>query len=892
MVGMYIIYLGLISMSVVILLLLAVYSWQRQGAPGAKPFAWMMLLLAGFAIFNGLIVVNGSARGTLIAGRLGYVAVVQIPVAWLVFVASFMQRTAWLTWRRLIWFWPIPLITLLAAWSDPLLPLIWSTYQVVEIGPLLLLDVRFGPLLWLYTGYTYLAFVVGGAVLLHQARRASLVYQRQVIVTLTALLISLIINALYLSRQPLLPHVDFTPLSFTLSGIVMAWGLFRYRLFAWGPVARDLLIEKMQEGVLVLDREGYIVDTNPAARFILGLTAERQMNVPVQALLPEWPRVLSTLTAAPHTLVEMSYLVGDVMRQFEVSVSALPDAADDVSRWLVILHDITGRKQVEAQLRQRARELESLASVSELMRAAKTLDAFLPMALAQAADVLGTAFTSVYLLRPGTDMLELTAAYPPGFPTVGMRHRLGEGITGYVAATGEAYITENVTEDARACLLPEERAIAAATALRSQMSLPLCVQDAVLGVLHVGLAEKRPFHPDEVRLATAVADILAGAVDRFLIVAGLEQEVAARTVEIRAEQEKQEIILNNVQDAIVLYDLNMVVDYVNQEFARLTGYSAAEVCGRATLTEWMTYLTEQDARNLQATLVDNRIWQAELSLCDRHGRVYDAAVVVAPVHDAQGQLAGYVSSHRDITWRKELEQARNKFMTNISHQLRTPVTNVKLYADLLQMTPTEAKQTHYMEVLLQQVARLEHLVQDIIEMTALDSGAGARVWSVVPWSLVLEAVQVQFATAAERAGVQLLALPLPPNLPAVYGDDQRLVQALAELVDNAVEFTPFGGVVTLAVATAVAANRLWLTVTVQDNGPGIPPDEQAHIFDRFYRGRLAASGQVPGAGLGLSIVKAIIEAHHGHVTVQSVADEGTLFTCWLPIAPTPGAGNR
>lgn len=892
MVGMYITYLGLIAMAIVILLLLAVYSWQRQGAPGAKPFAWMMLLLTGFAIFNGLIIVNSSARGTLIAGRLGYIVVVQIPVAWLVFVASFMQRAAWLTWRRVIWFWPIPLITLLAAWSDPWLPLIWSTYQVVEIGPLLLLDVQFGPLMWLYVGYTYLVFIVGGTVLLHQARRASLVYQRQVIVILTALLIPLIINLLYLSHQPLLPHVDFTPLSFTMSGIVMAWGLFRYRLFAWGPVARDLLIEKMQEGVLVLDREGYIVDTNPAARFILGLMAERPMNVPVQALLPEWPRALSTLTAAPHSTVEMAYLVGDAMRQFEVSVSALPDAAGEVSSWLVILHDITARKQVEAQLRQRARELESLAAISELMRAAQTLDDFLSLALAQASTVLGAAFTSVYLLAPGTDELELAAAHPPGFPTVGMRHRLGEGITGYVAATGEIYITADVTQDARAYLLPEERVIAAAMSLRSQISLPLRAQDAVLGVLHVGLAEKRPFHPDETRLATAVADILAGAVDRFLIVAGLEQEVAARTAEIRAEQEKQEIILNNVQDAIVLYDLNMVVDYVNQEFVHLTGYSAVEVCGRAKLTELITCLTEHDARNLQATLVDNRSWQAELPLCDRHGRVYDAAVVVAPVHDAQGQLVGYVSSQRDITWRKELEQARNKFMSNVSHQLRTPVTNVKLYADLLQMAPTEAKQTHYMEVLLQQVARLEHLVQDIIEMTALDSGAGARVWNAVPWSLVLEAVLVQFATVAEKAGVQLLVLPLPSGLPVVYGDDQRLLQAFAELVDNAIEFTPCGGVVTIAVATAVAADRLWLTVTVQDNGPGIPPDEQAHIFDRFYRGRLAASGQVPGAGLGLSIVKAIIEAHHGHVTVQSVADKGTLFTCWLPIAPTPGDGNR
>jgi signal transduction histidine kinase len=137
---------------------------------------------------------------------------------------------------------------------------------------------------------------------------------------------------------------------------------------------------------------------------------------------------------------------------------------------------------------------------------------------------------------------------------------------------------------------------------------------------------------------------------------------------------------------------------------------------------------------------------------------------------------------------------------------------------------------------------------------------------------------------AERAGLTVEIVPFPSSLPPVNGDEPRLVQALGELLENAVTFTPLGGQVTVEVKAAEAEGRAGVAIAVQDTGPGISPEEQGRVFDRFFRGRLADSGHIPGTGLGLSIAQEIVRAHGGQVTVESELGAGSTFTIWIPAA--------
>jgi PAS domain S-box-containing protein len=365
--------------------------------------------------------------------------------------------------------------------------------------------------------------------------------------------------------------------------------------------------------------------------------------------------------------------------------------------------------------------------------------------------------------------------------------------------------------------------------------------------------------------------------------ATLEAQVAARTAEIMAEREKSEAILHSAADAILMADRELRVLYVNPAFTTLTGYTAEEALGQHVNTIGAGAHSEQIQQSIEAALAEGKTWQGEVSARRKDGRTYDAALTVAPVRDADGSLVGSVSSHWDISQRKGLERARSQFINNVSHQFRTPVTTLKLYAQLMQKTELPEKSQRYLEIMEDQIDWLTQLIQDTLEMTALDSGKAVTSWEPISLSITLQDTITHYQNRAETSGLNLMTTPLPPDIPTVTGDQARLTQAIVELVENAITFTPPGGQVVLEAGTAEDKGRRWLTLAVQDTGPGISPEEQEKVFDRFFRGELAESGHTPGTGLGLSIAQEIVRAHGGRITVESQVGEGSTFTIWLPL---------
>jgi signal transduction histidine kinase len=173
---------------------------------------------------------------------------------------------------------------------------------------------------------------------------------------------------------------------------------------------------------------------------------------------------------------------------------------------------------------------------------------------------------------------------------------------------------------------------------------------------------------------------------------------------------------------------------------------------------------------------------------------------------------------------------------------------------------------------------LTQLLQDILEILALDSGKGVEAWTTVSLPDIVRDVIDRHRSRAQEKGLRMEAVPASPDVPPALGDRARILQALGELVENAIVFTPAGGQITLLVAEPEAG---WVTVAVQDTGPGIADEELPHLFDRFFRGRLAESGHTAGVGLGLPIAQRIAEAHGGRIMVESALEQGSTFTLWL-----------
>ena len=364
----------------------------------------------------------------------------------------------------------------------------------------------------------------------------------------------------------------------------------------------------------------------------------------------------------------------------------------------------------------------------------------------------------------------------------------------------------------------------------------------------------------------------------------LEDLVQEQTVEVQAQYAQLDAILRSVGDAILMTDPEMRVRYANPAFSALTGYAPEDILGQDVRSAGIVERSGQVAQQIESIVFGGEAWRGEAPGRRKDGRTYDAELTMAPVHDAEGYLMGYVSSHRDISQSKNLERARSQFIANISHQFRTPVTTLKLYAHLMQKAELLTKHRQHLQTIEEQIDWLDQLIQDTLKITALDSGTAVTAWKSVSVSGLVRDTVVHYRGRAEAAGLNLVDVPIPPDLPIIKGDVWRLLQALGEVVENAIIFTPSGGRVTLRVASVEEKSRAWVTIAVQDTGYGISPEELDRVFDRFFRGKLADSGHTPGTGLGLSIAHGIIHAHGGQITVESQEGEGSTFTIWLPLA--------
>lgn len=229
---------------------------------------------------------------------------------------------------------------------------------------------------------------------------------------------------------------------------------------------------------------------------------------------------------------------------------------------------------------------------------------------------------------------------------------------------------------------------------------------------------------------------------------------------------------------------------------------------------------------------------------------------------------------------QELDRLKSKFVADVSHELRTPITNLSMYLHLLERTTAPRKRSQYAEVLNTQVTRLARLVEGILDVSRLDLSTRNRVaFSPVRLNLVVEQIASANRPRIETAGLTL-DIDLMPELPDVWGEPNQLAQVVANLLNNAVNYTPAGQII---LRTGYDERRGNVYLTVSDTGIGIEAEDLPHLFDRFYRGHQPEGLDIPGTGLGLGIVKEIVDLHQGTIVVESTPGSGSTFTVSLPL---------
>jgi two-component system NtrC family sensor kinase len=359
--------------------------------------------------------------------------------------------------------------------------------------------------------------------------------------------------------------------------------------------------------------------------------------------------------------------------------------------------------------------------------------------------------------------------------------------------------------------------------------------------------------------------------------AQLEQRVAERTAELHDAKERVEAILAGVGDGVFVTDLQSNILTVNAAFEEMTGYRAAAVVGQKIDRLYPPDNDHNQLADMRLTLQNGVAWGGELIMQRKNRSQFDVQLTIAPVRNQSGKIVSYVGSQRDITRQRDLDRLKDHFISDVSHELRTPATNLVLYLELLERATPE-KRIEYQNVLLGQSRLLMTLIDDILDLSRLTIGKSKKIeMAAVDLNLLAEQVVTAHLPLAEVSELRLIFDPCP-DLPPVRGEQNQLARLITNLVSNAIRYTPQGQV---CVRTYLADGQACLEV--QDTGIGIDPEDQPHLFERFYRGRQVRQSKIHGTGLGLAIVKEIVDMHGGCVTIQSQLGNGSTFQTWLPL---------
>jgi PAS domain S-box-containing protein len=420
-------------------------------------------------------------------------------------------------------------------------------------------------------------------------------------------------------------------------------------------------------------------------------------------------------------------------------------------------------------------------------------------------------------------------------------------------------------------------------AVKAVVALPVRTKDQVAAVMWVGYAAVRQFGDSDIDLLSTLASQASVLVENARLFQTAE-----------GERRRLAAILASTRDAVVVTDRKNCILLMNPAAERVFGVTSDGIAGefidqtplpKALVDVFCEPLELEEALTRELTLADGRTLYANLSM----------------ILSADGQRLGRVAVMRDITHLKELDELKSDFVATVSHDLRSPLTFMRGYATML---PTVGElnqsQQEYVEKVLRGVTQMSNLVDDLLDLGRIEADVGLERKPCHLGAILAEAVDSRRA----RAAVKDITLRMEPpiqdpsdtdsgerttNVAIVSGDAALLRQAITNLVDNAIKYTPSGGevVVGLSIAPAKKArsggDRRRALVQVSDTGIGIAPEDQVRLFEKFYRVKRRDVPSVPGTGLGLSIVKSIVERHEGMVWVESELDRGSTFTISLPL---------
>ncbi|MCK6624877.1 MAG: PAS domain S-box protein [Anaerolineae bacterium] len=647
------------------------------------------------------------------------------------------------------------------------------------------------------------------------------------------------------------------------------------------------LVETSPDAIILLDANFNILFCNRRAAALHGFAkVHHLLGYPMLELIapPDRLQVLDILrqTSSPdsaHTL-ECTLLKNSGGHfSAEVTISQLLNSGDQTEQFMLVARDITERKQAEAEIKRRNRELMLLNQIIAASAASLEPEGILEVVCRELVHALDISYATAGLFNETKTEIRIVAEYN----TRHIPSQLYSLVSVSMSPPHQFLLTHHcplvVTDIKTEARLNQMRHLLEQRGTVSLLLLPLLVEGRVVGCLNLESEQLHSFSSEEISLVWSVADHVAGVLARALLIQTREQLSAA---------------IDQAGEAVIITDPAGTITHVNPAFERITGYTWSEVIGQNA--DFLKHdQPEPDFfEKLWAKLYTGEVWHGRMINKKKDGALYTAEVTIIPVRGNDGTTVNYVGIQQDVTGELQLEEqlrqsqkmeAIGRLAGGIAHDFNNLLTVINGYSDLLLTHYPDPQDPHRrdLEQIKKAGERASALTQQLL--------AFSRKQSLQPQILNLnEVVNNAHQLLRRLIGEDLeLTLDLNPNLAQVMADPGQVEQIMFNLAVNARDAMPQGGKLVIATdnvmldeATVRAYPEVvsgsYVLLAVTDTGVGMNQEILAHIFEPFF----TTKAQGKGTGLGLATVHSIVKQHGGHIWVETEPGRGTSFKIYLP----------
>ena len=503
-------------------------------------------------------------------------------------------------------------------------------------------------------------------------------------------------------------------------------------------------------------------------------------------------------------------------------------------------------KRASVGLHQRLDEIDALTRLGHAVTSSLDLDCVLTAVVEAAVELTGAEEGSLLLVDASSGELYMRAArnFQEEFVRK-FRLPIQDTLAGAVLRTGQPVILDEKT--------PQK--IKTAYLVHSLAYVPLQSHGRVFGVLGVdNRLNRTPLRESDLKLLLALAEYAVIAIDN-----------AALYEKISHENNKLDTILTHIQDGVIVIDRERQIVFINKIAQAAFGLMDQKLIGHL----FDDIFSGNELYELVTASHKNQVDRSEITIGD--GRIFD--ILLTSIPDV-----GLAITMNDITNLKRLDRLKSEFVSTVSHDLRSPLTAILGYVELLDRVGTlNEKQRDFIQRVQVSVHNITSLVDDLLNLGRIEAGFDTRRETVQidqVMRLSIESFQKQIGDRHQH-----LSIDISESLPMVLANPMQMRQVIDNLLDNALKYTPDGGIITIR--AGVKQNQLIFQII--DTGIGIPSIDLPYIFDKFYRASNLGNADA-GSGLGLSIVKSIIENHHGRIWVDSNLGQGSTFSVVLPFS--------